>query len=224
MSKTEIFQYARNCQREKTCPKTRRGKWNKSSNTSAGICDLNYALINWWAFSTGDRGSTSAPCTRGRRLKVATISIIPFIITTISMFMFIPYAITTISTNQEWRRACEGAVGSSPGHVGLRQVGFSKTLDPHPHDHPHHQWCHRLCGGEHLWWQPLLRTQGKLQERGNSAFNFDLFFEGGGGGAGLLDRRRQLLPLHQRGLDWPRGGGQLQGDLQFQLCPLSLSS
>ena len=35
-------------------------------------------------------------------------------------------------------------------------------------------------------------------------------FEGGGGGAGLLDRRRQLLPLHQRGLDWPRGGGQLQ--------------
>ena len=46
MSKTEIFQYARNRQREKTYPKTRREKWNKSSNTSAGICDLNYALIN----------------------------------------------------------------------------------------------------------------------------------------------------------------------------------
>ena len=72
----------------------------------------------------------------------------------------------------------------------LRQRGFSKTLDPYPHDQDQDQWCHRLWGEEHL----------------------------GGGGAywaflgflGLLGRRRRLLPLHQRGLDWPRGGGQLQ--------------
>ena len=40
LTKEEIFQYARNCHRDRTCPKTRRRRWTTFSRTSAGkyIC------------------------------------------------------------------------------------------------------------------------------------------------------------------------------------------